>query len=263
VLLTANDIAHWVEDHGEGDPPLILLHAFPLDHHVWKETRGLLAAGHRVVLMDFRGFGRSAPAPPPYSMELLADDVRAVMDALGIERAVLGGVSMGGYVALAFLAAHPQRLAGLALVDSRATPDTPEAKEGRGRMAELARRDGARAVVEEMLPKFFAPETERQRPELVDWARRLGEAASVDGIVGALAAMRDRPDRGELLEGVQIPVTVVVGEHDAITPPEDSKKMAERIVGSELIVVPAAGHLAPLEQPAAVADALRRLLERV
>jgi 3-oxoadipate enol-lactonase len=263
VLLEVGDIGLWIEDHGKGEPALVLLHAFPLDHHVWKDVRGILAERHRVILLDFRGFGRSQSAPGPYSMDLLAADVAAVLDSLGVERAVVGGASMGGYVALAFLAAYPERVAGLALVDSRATADTEEAKQGREKMMELAKSQGAGAVVEEMVPKFFAPTTERERPELIDWVRRLGEVATVEGIVGALAALRDRPDRTDLLARTKVPVAVVVGEHDAITPPESSRSMAESLPGTELTVVPEAGHLAPMEQPHAVADALERLLSRV
>jgi pimeloyl-ACP methyl ester carboxylesterase len=257
-----NGVDLWVEDQGEG-LPLVLLHAFPLDHHVWKDVRGILAADYRVVLFDFRGFGRSDSSPPPYTMSLLAEDVSHLLDDLDLEKVVLGGISMGGYVALAFATYYPERLRGLALVDTRSVADTEEGRAGRNRMAELARRQGSQAVVDEMLPKFFAQETPSSRPDLVERVRALGAQASVDGLQGALAAMRDREDTTGLLHRLSVPSLVLAGEEDVITPVSDSQAMAAEIPGAVTRVIPRAGHLSPMEHPQAVAQALDELMQRV
>lgn len=257
-----NGYGMWVEDKGEGIP-LVLLHAFPLDHHVWKEPRALLAEDYRVILLDFRGFGRSTSTPPPYTMDLLAEDVHALLDELGISRAVIGGISMGGYVALTFTNHYPEAVLGLALVDTRATADTDEAREGRTRMAETARLKGPAVVVEEMLPKFFSPATAENRPDLISRVRELGAQASVDGLAGALAAMRDREDSRPLLPRITVPTLVLVGEEDTLTPVADAEAMAAEIPEAMLRVVPGAGHLSPFEQPQAATEALRELMARV
>jgi pimeloyl-ACP methyl ester carboxylesterase len=196
-------------------------------------------------------------------MSLLAEDVRSLLDELEIDRAVLGGISMGGYVALAFATYYPERLLGLALVDTRATADTDQARVGRTRMAGVARLQGPQAVVDEMMPKFFSKATAESRPELAARVRALGAQASIEGLEGALAAMRDREDTRPFLHRITVPSLVLVGEEDAIAPVSDSENMAAEIPGAVLRVVTDAGHLSAMEQPVLVAEALRELLQRV
>jgi pimeloyl-ACP methyl ester carboxylesterase len=260
MRLKINGFGMWVEDQGEGTP-LVLIHAFPLDHHVWKSQRDALIDRYRVVLFDMRGFGRSDSTPAPYSMDLLSDDLAALLDDLGIERAVIGGISMGGYVALSFVALHPARVAGLALVDTRATPGTEEARRGREDMMQFARNEGPGAVVRRMLPNLLSRSVQEKRPELVERVATIGAQASLDGVLGALAAMRDRPDSRPRLTEIAVPTLVLVGDQDSITPPADAEALAAAVPGAVLQVIEGAGHLSPLEKPQEVTAALLELLQ--
>ncbi len=250
------------EDQGQG-VAVLLIHGFPLDRTIWEPQAQALTGQHRVITPDLRGHGQSQATPPPYSMDTYVDDLRALLDHLGIERAVVGGLSMGGYITLAFYRKHPERVLGLVLADTKAGPDTPEGKKGRDDMADLARREGAKAIADRMLPRMFAPATYENNKPLVEQVRRMMEVTSVDGIVGALNAMRDRPDSTPLLGQVRIPSLIVVGQEDTLIPVAESQKMAEQIAGARLEVVPGAGHLSSLEQPEVVSRALVEFLKHV
>jgi len=256
-----NGYRMWVEDGGRG-LPLVLIHAFPLDHHVWKDVRDGLVEDYRVILYDMRGFGRSTATEPPYTMELLADDLVALLDTLDIDRALVGGISMGGYVALSVLRHHAERVKGLALVATRAGTDTPAGRQSRDEMADLARRAGTSAVVDSMVPKLLSETVRSDRPDIVERVRRIGAQASTDGVVGALMAIRDRPDSFAVLGRISIPSLVLVGDEDPITPPAESEAMAAAIPGALLRTVQRAGHLVTMEKPDEVTRALRELLDR-
>lgn len=242
---------------------VLLIHGFPLDRTIWEPQAQVLGNQYRVITPDLRGFGQSQATPPPYSMDTYVDDLRALLDHLGVHRAVVGGLSMGGYVTFSFYRKHPDRVLGLILVDTKAGPDTPEGKQGRDDMADLARREGAQAVADRMLPKLYAPATYEHNPALIERTRHMMEAASVDGIVGALKAMRDRPDSTPLLSQIRVPSLVIVGQEDALTPVSEAQKMAEHMPGAHLEVIPGAGHLSSLEQPEAVTRTLRTFLSRL
>src|SRR3954471_8710967 len=167
---TINNTALHYEEWGESGKgtPLVLLHGFPLDGRVWGAQRKSLSDRCRVIAPDLRGFGKSAPATSPFTMESLADDVHALLAEIGALPCVLGGLSMGGYVALAYVKKYPGDLKGLALIDTRAEGDTPEGKEGRGKMIDTARGPaGAKAVADQMMPKMVAAEAQDHRPDLV------------------------------------------------------------------------------------------------
>jgi pimeloyl-ACP methyl ester carboxylesterase len=195
-------------------------------------------------------------------MGLLADDLRSLMDALRIERAVIGGISMGGYVALSLLRRHPERICGLALVDTRAGADTPEGRRARDDMADLARRAGPVGVVRQMLPKLLSTAARLEQPGLADRVERIGAGASLDGVLGALAAMKERPDSFPLLSGIEVPTLVLAGREDELTTPADARAMADAIPNARLHVLPGAGHLSSLERPDDVTAALRELVAR-
>ncbi|MGH7701503.1 MAG: alpha/beta fold hydrolase, partial [Gemmatimonadales bacterium] len=191
-----------------------------------------------------------------------AEDLVALLDVLGVDRTVVCGLSMGGYVALELLRWRRERIRALILMDSRAEPDSADEKRARDTAAALAREAGAAAIAEAMLPKLLAPATQRSNPETVELVRKLMESIPVAGIVGALTAMRDRADSTPLLGSLQgLPTLVVVGEHDQLTPPAGAKSLAAAIPGAKLSVIPGAGHLPPVEQPAATTRVLAEFLQ--
>jgi pimeloyl-ACP methyl ester carboxylesterase len=240
------------KESGTG-PPLVLLHGFPLDSRVWNHQRSGLSDAFRVITPDLRGFGKSASADP-FTMESLADDVHALLRELKALPAFVGGLSMGGYAALAYAKRYPTDLRGLLLIDTRAEGDSPQGKEGRGKMIELVRQSGAAAVAEQMMPKMLAPgASEDVKREL----KSIMESCLPLTIEHALLAMRDRADHTCDLPSIASPTLILVGESDAITPPASAEVMHKAIPHSQLVVIPAAGHMTPMESPHAVNAAIR------
>jgi 3-oxoadipate enol-lactonase len=246
---------------GEG-PAVLLLHAFPLGLSMWDAQVEALAGRHRVVRFDARGFGGSEPGEGPLTMERIADDGAALLDHLGIGRAVVGGCSMGGYAAFAFVRRHPQRLAGLVLQDTRAGADTAEARANRATLAAKVLAEGATAAVEAFLPKLVGETTHHERPALVARLRERILAVSPRGIANALHGLAARADSRGLLSRIAVPTLVLAGEEDVLTPPDEARAMAAAIPGARLQVIPRAGHLANLENPDALNAALRAFLAR-
>jgi pimeloyl-ACP methyl ester carboxylesterase len=248
------DLAYDVR--GEG-PLVLLLHAFPFDRRMWQDTAEALAARHRVATLDFRGFGESSLGAPPPSLEDLAEDVASLLDTLGAPMATLAGLSMGGYVALAFARRHPARLAALALCDTRAGAD--------GEAARQARQDGIRKLeadgVAEFLDGMPLRLLSRGASDLLRRRVRLLSEQRPHALIAALAAMRDRPDRTAELAEIRCPTLVLVGAEDTVTPPSEAETMAQAIPGSRLAVLPGAGHLSNLEVPAAFEAALTQFLD--
>jgi pimeloyl-ACP methyl ester carboxylesterase len=248
------------DDVGSGRP-LVLLHAFPLSRAMWRpQVEGLHDVGRQIV-PDLRGFGGTA-AGEGNSVELMADDLAALLDALRVAQpVVLGGLSMGGYVALAFARRHPARLRGLILADTRAEPDTAEGRTNRDKMIAFARQHSALDVVNAILPKMVSAETQQQRPEVVAEVRRIASAQSTAGIIAALAALRDRSDATPALGSIRVPTLVMVGSEDEITPPAAAQTLVDGIPGAKLATVPGAGHLSNLERPDAFNEAVRPFLQ--
>jgi pimeloyl-ACP methyl ester carboxylesterase len=243
---------------------LVLLHAFPLSAAMWEPQFDALD-GWRVVAPDMRGFrspdGPGVERPGEPTMEELAMDVEHVLDALGVGEAVIGGCSMGGYVAFALLRRAPVRFRGMVLADTRATADTEEGKAGRRKMQQMAMTGGSTAVADDMLPKLLGESTRRDRPEVERHVRALIEANGPEAIAGAVGAMMGRQDSRPLLQTIACPVLILVGAEDALTPPSASEEMQRAIRGSRLEIVPRAGHLSNLENPAAFNAALTRFLD--
>jgi pimeloyl-ACP methyl ester carboxylesterase len=248
------------DDVGRG-PAVVLLHAFPLSRLMWRPQVAALQDSWRVLAPDLRGFGDSRGFTGTPSVDQMADDVARVLDEAKVERAVVGGLSMGGYVALAFARRHAQRLRGLILADTKAEPDDEAARANRDRLIAFAATRTGTAVLEEMLPKLVSTATTASRPEVIDELRSIAGAQVAAGIVGALKALRDRPDARPGLDSIAVPALVIVGRDDALTPPALSEALAGRIRGSRLVVIDAAGHLSNLEQPARFNAAVRTFLE--
>lgn len=238
--------------------PLVLLHPFPLDARMWDPVRAEGVGDRAVLAPDAPGMGGAAP-PARWTIADWADEVAGRMRAeMPGGRALVAGVSMGGYCALALAARHPDVLAGLVLADTRAEADDDATRAGRAASAEAVRREGPDAVLRALLPRLVAPgASPAVRATLAELAGR----QSPEGLIGALGALAGRPDRRDVLPGIRVPTLVVVGEHDAPTPPAVARAMAEAIPGARLVVVRGAGHMTPLEDPATFARLLRRHAE--
>ncbi|WP_344424617.1 alpha/beta hydrolase [Amycolatopsis minnesotensis] len=241
------------------DLPLVLLHAFPLDSRMWNDIREPLSQRARLITPDQRGLGRT-PLPVTSrepSLDDAARDLVALLDKLELEQVVLGGCSMGGYVALALLRLAPERVGGLVLIDTKASADKPEAAENRHALAKRADDEGIEGwLAGQLLPNLLAESTLGSRPDIAETVRDLVESQPAPGIAWAARAMAARPDSAGLLPGADVPALVLVGEHDTLTPYAEASAMAEALPRAELVTVPGAGHLTPLEHPAAVSGAI-------
>lgn len=253
------DFAIYYDDAGSGEP-LVLLHAFPLSRAMWQRQREALQNEFRVITPDLRGFGGTGAFGQTPSLEQMADDVAQFLDTFGLKQVVLGGLSMGGYVALAFARKYPDRLRGLILADTRAEADSDEGKANRDKMIEFARTHTSAEVFEQLLPKSLTEKTRRENAELVAEVRRIAGSQSISAVFAALQAMRDRPDSSDVLPSIRVPVLVIVGSEDGITPPAVAQAMVGRLPKAELATVTGAGHLSNLEQPEAFNTAVRGYL---
>lgn len=247
---------------GSGRPrgTLVLLHAFPLNARMWEPQLPLSGGGWRVVAPHLRG-ADGAGGSPATSMDDHAGDVIDLLDALHIEDAVIGGLSMGGYVALALFRLAPRYFRGIVLADTRPQADTAEGIEGRKRLLAVVHEKGPAAVADEMLPKLLGEDTRREQPGTVERVRELVLSSSTSGIAAAITALMTRPDSTPVLPSIHCPTLILVGEQDVVTPPAVSRDMQRAIPGSELVVIPGAGHLSSLERPDAFNAALAPFLE--
>ncbi|MFD4397085.1 alpha/beta fold hydrolase [Kitasatospora sp. NPDC059811] len=252
-----------VRESGTGTP-LVLLHAFPLNASMWSAQLdalpGLTGDEARVLAPDQRGFGGTELGTDEPSLDLVADDLALLLDAAGIERAVVGGLSMGGYVALAFARRHPDRLAGLLLAGTRATADTDAVRANRERIAAAVTARGSVQLLldEEVAAGQLGPDSRH----LVERVRSLVAAASPAAVAWAQRAMAARPDALDVLAGLRVPTAVVAGAQDGLVAPEEAELMLRARPDAELTVIPGAGHLSALEAPEAFNTAVRDLLAR-
>ena len=247
------------EVSGSG-PAVLFLHAFPLTSRMWDAQARALEATHQVVRFDARGFGGTPPGDGLLTMERIADDAVALLDHLGISKAAVCGLSMGGYAAFALVRRHPERLRALILADTRTAPDSAEAKRNRSAQADSVRREGPAAIADGFLQKAVGDTTRNERPEVVARIRETILSASARGIVDALAGLAARADSGPTLREIKVPALVVCGAEDALTPVADSEAMFRGLPGSRLEIIPRAGHLSALEDPAAFNAALTTFL---
>ncbi len=231
---------------------LVLAHAFPLGAQMWEPQLRAMPDGWRLIALDLRGFGGSTDPAPDSSAPTLdeyADDVMDLVTGLEIESAVLGGLSMGGYVALAVMRRKPRWVRGLVLADTRAGADTSEGRAGRRGMLALLDREGPQGVAQEMMPKLIGKTTLDTNPDVAETVRRLIKGQSVAAIRGAILRMKDRPDATGGLGAVDVPTLVLVGDEDVLTPPHESELLATTIPCASLVTIPGAGHLSNLERP--------------
>lgn len=246
------------DDVGTGQP-LLFVHAFPLNRTMWAPQVSALVERCRCVAADLRGFGDSSAAPP-YSMSQYADDLALLLDQLRIERTVLVGCSMGGYVAFEFWRRHRDRVRAMVLADTKSGADADEALERRRKLIDVARSDGATAVANLQIAGIVGKTTREKHPDSYDAVHRMMAQARVDGIVGALEAMMARPDSTPTLSTIDVPTLIVVGEEDVLTPPKDARALQAGIAGSTLEIIEQAGHLSSVERPAAFNHVLTEFL---
>jgi pimeloyl-ACP methyl ester carboxylesterase len=252
-----------VREAGEG-LPLVLLHAFPLSSAMWLEQRNDLSDLCRVITPDLRGFGGSQLGDDEPSMDRMADDVVALLDRLDLDRVVLGGLSMGGYVTMALLRRHADRVRGLMLADTKATADAAEARAKRIRIAGTLREEATgRILAEEVLPTLCGETTRQQRPLVLGRVRALLEAAPPLAAAWAQEAMAARGDSLDVLRAVPVAAVVVRGDEDELSTQADAEAMVEALGDAALEVLPGAGHLSAVETPAAFSAAVRELVGRV
>lgn len=262
--IEANGIRMHYTIEGDG-PPVVLLHGYQLDRSFWEPQVSALRRQYRVIVPDLRGHGASGLGNvETSSMELLADDLRALLDRVAVrEPIVLAGLSMGGYTAFAFWRKQPERVRALILADTRASADTDDGRRTRLAIAEQVEREqSSRAAIEALFPILLAPANYADRA-LVERVQAMAARPSAAALAAAQRGMAARPDSTPLLASITCPTLIIVGEHDAGTPPSDARAMHAGIPRSELFEVPRAGHLSTLEEPEAVNQMILRFLERV
>ncbi len=258
MITFANGHALGYDDAGTGIP-VLFLHGFPHNRSLWSAQLGALAAPARTISMDLRGFGESAPGTP-CTVDAYADDAVTLLDQLGIERAVVVGLSMGGYATLALWRRHPSRVRALVLCDTRAGADSDATRAARREMQALAKAEGCTAVANQLLDGMVGRTTRLKNPELADALHRMMALAPLLGVVGALDAMMARPDSTPTLGTIDVPTLIVVGEEDVLTPVKEARAMHLAIAGSRLEVIAGAGHVSNVERPATFNHVLSEFL---
>jgi pimeloyl-ACP methyl ester carboxylesterase len=236
---------------GEGTT-LVLLHAFPFTRQMWSLQHEGLTSGLRLLTPDLPGFGESPSSQDEPGVGVMAQGVLGLLDGLGLDRVVLGGLSMGGYVAMEMLRRRPGIAQGLVLADTKASADAPAAADNRLRMAELLEQSGnPRVLVHDVLPTLVGETTRNLHPETLAWLREIVEGTDPLAAAWAQRAMAARPDSFETLRQVRVPTLVLVGDEDRLTPPAEAEVMAEAIPGARLAVLEGVGHLSAAERPGA------------
>lgn len=247
ALVGDTEIAY--DDVGSG-LPVVFLHAFPLNRTMWDPQVSALVGESRCIALDFRGLGESK-SRGPFSMDRYADDVAAVLDTLRIPHAVIVGLSMGGYVAFAFWRRHRERVRALVLSNTRATADNEEAIARRRQLIEIARSQGSTGVANAQIAGLVGKTTREKRPDIYDAMHRMIAQAPIDGVIGAIHALIERPDSTSTCASIDVPTLVITGDEDVITPPKEASKLSAAIRGSRFEVLQGAGHLSNVERPAA------------
>lgn len=250
--IKVNGIELAYERRGRGSP-LVLLHGYPLDHHVWDAVAPILEGTFDLILPDLRGFGNSSTVDTPYTMEDMASDIAGLLDHLGIEQAAVAGHSMGGYVALAFARQYPGRLHGLGLVATQTPADPPDRKEGRYKTAADVAEKGISGVVDTMAQKFT------QDAKLQDTSREIMERQQPAGYIGALKAMAERADTSAVLAGIKARVVIVHGDADALIPVDRAREAKNAVPGAYFLELKGMGHIPMLEAVNETAEALEHL----
>ena len=260
----ANGIKLNYTDTGGSGTPVVLLHAFPFNTSMWTPQIESLGDRFRFIAPDLKGFGDSdAPeGEGNYSMDTFADEVKGLVDSIGLDRFVLAGLSMGGYIALAYMRKYADGVAGLVLADTRAEADPPEGKEKRTNQQQLVSSEGTSGLIDTLAGALLSETTRTNKSDVVSSVKRAMDNPPA-GFIGALEAMKNRIDSTDSLAKIDVPTLVIVGENDGVTPPDAARKLHENIGGSELVVIPEAGHISNMEAPEAFNGALAEFLTKL
>jgi pimeloyl-ACP methyl ester carboxylesterase len=259
--VTTNGVKMNYVDTGGSGTPVLLVHGFPLNLGMWRPQIDSLGERWRIIAPDLKGAGESngPDDPAEYTMDSYADELKGLIDELDIDNVILAGLSMGGYVAFAFLRKYPEAVTALVLADTRAEADPPEGVEKRSKQQDQVRSEGTSGLIEGLTGALLSDYTKDNRPDVVKTVRAVMDNPA-RSFIGELEAMKARPASTDDLTSISVPTLIVVGEHDAITPPDASRNMHEHIKGSRLTVIPEAGHLSNLENPDAFNGALADFL---
>ena len=249
-------------EQGQG-LPLILIHGFPHDRTLWEPQLEGLSDVARVIAPDLRGFGNPQEVPEMMTMDDYAADIKALLDEMGIAKAVVCGLSMGGYVALAFLARYPEATQGLVLCNTRSGADNEKARQGRYATAQKALDEGMVAIAEGMLPKMISERSAHAHPDLSMFVENMMARQSSESVAAAARGLAVRPDRTPMLSSIAVPTLIITGSADTLIPPSESEAMAAKIPGSELVVIPDVAHLSNLEDVEGFNGAVRKFLGRM
>jgi 3-oxoadipate enol-lactonase len=236
------------DEAGSGSP-VVLLHGYPFNRSMWREQVAALSAKYRVITPDLRGHGETTVTDEPATMDEMAQDVAALLDKLGIERVTLGGLSMGGYVTLAFYRRFPLRVRALILADTRPQADTLEARRNREEQAKKILNEGMQSIADDFLKKVLTPVTLSERPEITERVREMILKTNAQGAAAALRGMAVRHDQTDFLEEIFAPTLILVGSEDQLTPPKDAELMKREIRGSRFEIIEGASHLSNIERP--------------
>lgn len=244
----------------ENEPVIVFIHGFPFNKSMWSKQAETLKESTRVIAYDVRGHGDSGTGTGDFSIELFVQDLISLLDSLNIDKAILCGLSMGGYIALNAIENHPERFRALVLCDSNCVADTPEAKEKRMRAIETIRENGVKKYVDESIKNLVAHDTFTTKPGLVAEIRTMMVNTAWQTLVNTLQALSSREEACSKLPEIRIPVLIIVGQEDVLTPPEAAKYMHEKIEGSVLSILPHAGHLSNLENPEQFGEILKKFI---
>jgi 3-oxoadipate enol-lactonase len=262
LKIEINDIELFYEEHGSPTgKTIVFIHGFPFNHEMWRPQIELLRSRYRVVAYDVRGHGQSAVGDGQYMIEFFVDDLISLLDHLRVERPILCGLSIGGYITLRAVERHLERFRAMILCDTSSEADTNEAKLKRAATVRVVKRDGVNPFAETFVKSVFAPETFAKKPETVQFIKRIIESTSPTGVSGTLLALAARSETTSSLSKMKIPTLIMVGEHDKLTPPSLSEMMHSKLPASELHLIPRAAHLSNLENPEEFNRHLSRFLE--
>lgn len=264
IKRTINNLTVSYNDEGpDGTPVIIFIHGFPFTKAMWNKQTEVLKGNYRVIAYDIRGFGGSDAGKDDFSIDLFVNDLLGLMDALKIEKAIVCGLSMGGYIALNAIENYPERFSALILSDTTCTVDSAEAKEKRMNTIESIKQTGVEKYADESIKKLFAPESFTTKEIEIATAREMIVKTSEQSLFNTLHALADRKETCNKLPEINVPVLILVGKEDVITPPDAARFMHEKIKHSKLYIIGHAGHLSNMENPLEFNDHLKKFIESV
>jgi len=264
IKIPVNDINVSYNDEGPKKAPVIIfIHGFPLNKSMWDKQSEKLKGSYRVIAYDIRGHGDTDLGAIDFSIDLFAQDLIDFMDALKIEKTMLCGLSMGGYIALNAIDKHPNRFSALILSDTNCTADSSEAKENRMKTIEGIKENGVKKLADGLIPKLFAPESFKTYSEGIAVVKELIVKTPKQSLYNSLHAMANRKETCSKLPEIKIPVLIIVGKEDKITPPEAANAMHEKIKDSSLQIIPNAGHLSNLENQEDFNNQLKKFIDTI